>query len=133
MSFVVNILTRLRALLPRRRDPRHALGAAGEAAALAFLRQRGCADVDRNVHTPHGEIDLIVNDGGALVFVEVKVRATRGATPAKLQVDLGKQKRLRLAAQYELKRRRWRGSSRIDVIARDGDAPFEWLKGAVSF
>ena len=122
----------VRALL-RRRDPRHALGAAGEAAALKFLRQQGCSEVDRNVRTPHGEIDLIVSDGDALVFVEVKVRATRGATPAKLQVDRGKQKRLRLAAQHELKRRRWRGSSRIDVVARDGDAPFEWLKGAVSF
>jgi putative endonuclease len=30
----------------------------------------------KNVRSPHGEIDLIMKDGGTIVFVEVKTRAS---------------------------------------------------------
>lgn len=55
-------------------DPRHALGQAGERRALEHLRRRGYELVAANHRTRHGEIDLIVCDGRALVFVEVKTR-----------------------------------------------------------
>lgn len=64
-------------------DPRHALGQHGEHRALEHLRRRGYQLVARNHRTRHGEIDLIVCDGRALVFVEVKTRraSARAGTP----------------------------------------------------
>ncbi len=119
-----------RALRPR--DPRHARGAAGEKAAAKFLERNGLRVVERNLRTPAGEIDLAALDGDCLVVIEVKVKAAAGGAPAKLQVDRAKARRLQAGAEWLAKRRRWKGSLRIDVLARDGDAgPWQWLKGAV--
>jgi len=60
-------------------DDRRALGRRGEDLALAHLGALGCELVARNHRTRYGEIDLIVRDGDALVFVEVKTRRTTGA------------------------------------------------------
>ena len=64
-------------------DPRRTLGRAGEQYALDHLARRGFDVVARNFRTRHGEIDLIVCDGRALVFVEVKARhaSARAGTP----------------------------------------------------
>jgi putative endonuclease len=64
-------------------DPRRMLGRRGECCALEHLRRRGYALVARNHRTRHGEIDLIVCDRRALVFVEVKTRrhGRRTGTP----------------------------------------------------
>lgn len=53
-----------------------ALGAAGEAAAAAWLAQQGYQLLARNVRTRYGEIDLVMRLGGVVVFVEVKSRAS---------------------------------------------------------
>lgn len=64
-------------------DPRQTLGRAGEQQALEHLVRRGYALVKRNHRTRFGEIDLIVCNGRALVFVEVKARraSARAGTP----------------------------------------------------
>ncbi|HUA75883.1 MAG TPA: YraN family protein [Solirubrobacteraceae bacterium] len=62
-------------------DPRRALGRRGEQLAAEHLRRRGYELLARNVRTARGEIDLIVRDGAALVFVEVKTRRVRGDRP----------------------------------------------------
>ena len=51
----------------------HKQGAAAEDAALAFLQAKGCSLLARNWHCAYGEIDLIVKNGGTIVFVEVKI------------------------------------------------------------
>jgi putative endonuclease len=56
------------------RDPRHALGRLGEQLAAEYLRRNGYAVLERNARTRYGEIDLVVRDPHALVFVEVKTR-----------------------------------------------------------
>jgi len=58
-------------------DPRRAVGRRGETLAAEHFRRRGFALLARNVRTRHGEIDLIVFDGDALVFCEVKCRRVR--------------------------------------------------------
>jgi putative endonuclease len=58
-------------------DPRRALGRLGEEIALRHLQARGLELVARNQRTRRGEIDLILRDGVALVFVEVKTRCLR--------------------------------------------------------
>jgi putative endonuclease len=59
-------------------DPRHRLGALGEQLAAEHLERRGYDVVARNHRTRYGEIDLVVADERALVFVEVKTRRGRG-------------------------------------------------------
>ena len=60
-------------------DPRQHLGRTGEDLALAHLERLGYALVARNHRTRWGEIDLVVHDGQALVFVEVKTRRATGS------------------------------------------------------
>lgn len=55
----------------------HKQGEAGEDAALAFLQSQGCTLLARNWHCAYGEIDLIVKNGGMILFVEVKYRKNR--------------------------------------------------------
>ena len=50
------------------------IGAQGERLAEKYLRRRGCRVLARNYRCPRGEVDLIVLDGQAVVFVEVKTR-----------------------------------------------------------
>lgn len=63
-------------------DLRHQLGRLGEQLALEHLERLGYRLVARNHRTRFGELDLVVCDGTALVFVEVKSRrATRPGRP----------------------------------------------------
>jgi putative endonuclease len=60
-------------------DPRQHLGRTGEDLALAHLERLGYELVARNHRTRWGEIDLVVHNGEALVFVEVKTRRASGS------------------------------------------------------
>jgi putative endonuclease len=46
----------------------------GELAARTFLEKKGMIFVEQNYHSRHGEIDLVMKEGGDYVFVEVKLR-----------------------------------------------------------
>lgn len=80
-------------------DPRHALGAAGEAVAVSHLRRLGYTVVGRNHRTRYGEIDIIAHARGTLVFVEVKTRraSARAGSPFDA-VDRRKQAQVRRMA-----------------------------------
>ncbi len=47
-------------------------GNAGEAAALEYLQKLGYSLLEKNWRQGHSEIDLIMNDGGCVVFCEVR-------------------------------------------------------------
>jgi putative endonuclease len=57
-----------------KQEHRESLGEWGEREALGFLQQSGMSFVDRNFHCTTGEVDLIMQEGEILVFVEVKTR-----------------------------------------------------------
>lgn len=114
----------------RSRTARQVIGQAGEDAALACLQQRGLTLVERNFRCKGGEIDLIMQDGDALVFVEVRKRADRLHGGAAASITPAKQKRLIVAAQHYLQRYRMPPACRFDVVAIDGDKT-EWLKNAI--
>ncbi len=50
------------------------IGKWGEDAACAFLARQGFSVIDRNFHTPAGEIDVVAIRGGDYYFIEVKTR-----------------------------------------------------------
>lgn len=102
-------------------DPRHQFGQASEMQAEQFLRAKGYRILDRNVRTPLGELDLVAEDQGVVVFVEVKGRATEAFGGALLAVGYRKRAKLaKLAAQY-LAQRHWSEKAcRFDVVLVQG-------------
>ena len=92
-----------------------ALGKRGERFAADFYRSRGADIIAANVHFAVGEIDLIVRENNAFVFVEVKTRTTanfgiaEAVTPRKIA-------RMRKAAVQWLDGRPL-SEVRFDVIA----------------
>lgn len=116
--------------LPRSRAVRQEEGSRGEDAALFHLRQHGLQLVERNFLCKGGEIDLIMQDGATLVFVEVRKRARRDFGGAAASVTPAKQRRLIGAAQTFLQRYRQPPPCRFDVVAIDGDV-LDWLRNAI--
>lgn len=55
--------------------PRQRLGADGEAIACAELERLGYRVIERNYRTRFGEIDVVAEDEGTIVFVEVKTKS----------------------------------------------------------
>jgi putative endonuclease len=112
------------------RTAKQVTGQAGEDAALAYLQQQGLALVMRNFRCKSGEIDLIMQDQGSLVFVEVRKRASGDFGGAAASITPAKQRRLLRTAQYYLLRYRTQPACRFDVIAIDGER-MTWLKNAI--
>lgn len=107
-----------------------ALGRQAEARALEFLCHRGLHCLHRNFHTRAGEIDLIMEDSGDIVFVEVRQRATKRYGGALESVTLVKQRRLIAAARYYLLAYAPNAACRFDVVALDGQHGIEWIRDA---
>ncbi|MDR0934282.1 MAG: YraN family protein [Burkholderiaceae bacterium] len=105
-------------------------GQAGEDAALAWLQQQGLTLIRRNFRCRMGEIDLIMQDGRTLVFVEVRQRASRGFGGAAASITRTKQLRLIKTAQLFLQKLNTTPASRFDAIALDG-GKITWLKNII--
>ncbi|HXK35813.1 MAG TPA: YraN family protein [Candidatus Paceibacterota bacterium] len=103
------------------KDPRKAVGDFGENLAARFLEEKGYRILMRNYHQPWGEIDLIAEKEGKIVFCEVKTNSRdfgRGFKP-EVRVDqrkawqIIKSAELFLAKFYPEQAKEWR----IDIIA----------------
>ena len=106
-------------------------GQAGEDAALQYLLQQGLRLVQRNFLCKLGEIDLVMQDGETLVFVEVRQRAVGRFGGAAASITPAKQRRMWHAAQVFLQRYRKPPACRIDVVAIDGTV-MNWIRNALS-
>ena len=69
-------------------------GQQAEDCAFAFFQTQGLVLVERNYRCRGGEIDLIMRDGGKIVFVEVRYRADQRFGGALASVGTRKQARL---------------------------------------
>lgn len=112
----------------------HDTGAAAERAAEHWLTRQGLHTIARNFRCRGGEIDLVMRDNDALVFVEVRLRSHRGFGGAAESVTARKQRRVVLAARHFVARHpQWRERPcRFDVLATT-DATgnrWQWLRNA---
>ncbi len=73
-------------------------GKAGEELALEFLKNKGYRLLEKNFSTRLGEIDLVVQKGDALVFVEVKAFTTNEASAVE-KVDYRKREKITKVAE----------------------------------
>jgi putative endonuclease len=97
------------------------LGIEGEELAVQFLKKKGYKIVSRNFKSPVGEMDIIAEDGGTLVFVEVKTRTDDSFGHPFEAVTPRKRDKLRKVALSYLKRSRQEVPSRFDVLSIETD------------
>jgi putative endonuclease len=113
-------------------------GNAGEALAVAFLKNADHQIRDRNYKKPSGEIDLITQDGDTLVFIEVKYRKNLDYGYPREAVNRAKQKRIAKTALWYLKEHQLDDVNiRFDVVeiyyCPDGEQVINHFESAFSF
>lgn len=105
-------------------------GEAAERLAERHLRKQGLRLRERNYRSPHGEIDLIMQDGDTLVFIEVRQRRNAAYGSGADSVDHRKQRRLQLTAEHYLQRQQAIPACRFDVVSIDNRDDILWIPGA---
>ena len=103
-----------------RADSRQTLGIAGEELACRELSRRGYAILARRYRSRFGEIDIVAEDRGTTVFVEVKARTTTLFGAAVEAVPPWKRRRIEaMALDYLRRTGRSHTACRFDVVAID--------------
>ena len=104
-------------------------GREGESAALRFLKKKGYRILEKNFRSKVGEIDIIAEQDGVIVFVEVKTRADHefghpydALTPAK------QRKIIQTAQSFLVQKRISDKTIRFDVVAvtSNAEGPDPW-------
>ena len=117
-------------------------GARWEKTAESFLRSHGLKLLQRNFSSRFGEIDLIMRQGDALVFVEVRFRKHVQYGTGAESVDYRKQQKLLKCAEYFLQRNTKYNQypCRIDVVSiglkkpnatEDSTPTIDWIPNAI--
>lgn len=93
------------------------LGRRGERLAAEHLEACGYRILDRNWRCSQGELDLIADDDGTLVFVEVKTRSGTGfGQPAEAVTPMKLARIGRLAGAWCAENRPRSRRMRVDVV-----------------
>ena len=79
---------------------RQKIGRWGEQAAADYLASKGYEILERNLYTPHGEIDIISRLDGLTVLVEVKTRTSKRFGYPEEAINTRKQAHLLACAEY---------------------------------
>ncbi len=111
---------------------RLAEGSAREREAQEALERAGLRLRASNVRYRVGEIDLVMDDGEILVFVEVRYRRDESFGGGSASVDRRKQQRLARAASLYLadNPRLAERPCRFDVVALGATRPLDWIRDA---
>lgn len=111
------------------------IGFAAEKRARDFLIQQGLHWITSNYRCKMGEIDLIMRENNALVFVEVRARRTHYYGNSIESITYQKrQKLIRTASWYLLTHQLYdKHPCRFDVLSLQGKpAQIHWIKHAFS-
>ena len=108
-------------------------GGAAEAAAAQFLARQGLTLTCSNYRCRMGEIDLVLQDGPTIVFVEVRLRTNPAFGGAAESIGPRKRARIIAAARHYLAARQDL-PCRFDVVLLDRLEPprIEWIRDAFS-
>ncbi|NOR20956.1 MAG: YraN family protein [Xanthomonadales bacterium] len=122
-------------LLNGQKVNRRLAGALWEKTAESFLLGRGLKLLQRNFSSRFGEIDLIMEDGDTVVFVEVKYRKSSKHGSGADAVTFHKQGRISQTAAWYLAKNPQRAEQvcRFDVLSIDSqkkDQGINWIKSA---
>ncbi len=116
------------------KDKRKRLGNRGEEIAEVFLKKAGYRIVERNFRSPFGEVDIVAEDRGCIVFVEVKTRSNLSYGLPAESIGVKKRHKISLVASYYLKSKNIKQrDSRFDVVSivsSDGVDRVELIKDA---
>ena len=110
-------------------------GARAEELCAELLRGAGLRVLARNWRCRHGEIDLVAEERGTLVFAEVRLRRDSRYGGAAESVTAAKRARLIAAARLYLRRRpdaRSEPECRFDVFLLDAleTGRVQWIRNA---
>ena len=116
------------------------LGATGETLAVKYLKQLGYKIIEQNFRVCYGEIDIIADQDGTLVFIEVKTRIGKRFGAPFESITANKQSHLSKAAlEYMNMNNCHDRPARFDVIGvqfdagkpgKSSDARIEMIKNA---
>lgn len=113
-----------------------------EDACCAWLKKQGLKLLTRNYHSRRGELDLVMQDGKTVVFVEVRYRKNDLFGGAVESVTPAKQHKLRTTAEQYLQQEAGLQNGRFDVVAMTpaietgeskqptSEYTFNWIKNA---
>jgi len=94
------------------------IGKRGEKLAISYLKKRGYRILDKNFRCKIGEIDIVAENDGQIVFVEVKTRHNFNFGLPEEALNYFKRKRLsRLALFYLSNHHLQKKPCRFDVVA----------------
>ena len=108
------------------------IGAQAEQWASRHLQQHGLSPIAQNYRSRFGEIDLIMQDGASLVFIEVRLRRNKDFGGAAASIDTRKQQRIIRTAQHYLAGLDHIPPCRFDVVLMDDvhGQNAQWLRNA---
>ena len=110
------------------------IGARAEELACRHLQDHGLRLVTRNYRCRHGEIDLVMQDGATITFVEVRLRSRTDFGSGAQSVDSKKQARLLSSAEHYLQRHATvLAPCRFDVVSIRNSVntnQLEWIRNA---
>lgn len=106
-------------------------GQAAENFAAEYLKAKGLKLISANYRSRFGEIDLIMQDGQSLVFIEVRLRKSKFFGGTEASITTSKQHKIITTAAYYLQQHGDQ-ACRFDVILMDKvDARhIDWIKNA---
>ena len=77
-------------------------GRIGEQKAEEYLKRNGYRIIDRNYSCRFGEIDIIAENDGFIVFAEVKTRKTNSCVSGREYVTVSKQNKILITSRFWL-------------------------------
>ena len=110
------------------------IGSEAERFARTFLEQQGLIFVMQNYRCRSGEIDLVMQDGDELVFVEVKYRSKSQHGSAIEYFHASKKRKFESAVMHYMQEKNFNPSivpHRIDLVGIEGSGQqqnINWLK-----
>jgi putative endonuclease len=107
------------------------LGNQAEKVALSYLEQQGLTLIEKNYQTRLGEIDLIMQDGESIVFVEVRLRKNNLFGGASESITQAKQRKIAIVAEQFLQHH-GNQACRFDAIVMEKAEiqHIQWIKHA---